>query len=343
MTGADRVDRPTRSRSRSRCTWTDAMIPTADIRRIRDGHAGLPATGPGASRWSAPTGPANPPSPRCCCGSASCPRAPPCSTAMTWPASRPTMFRSVVGGCPQDPHLFSTTIRDNLRLARPDATDEQLEAARGSRPAAPVDPLLAPGLRDPRRHRRGGRLRRRTAAAGASPGVPGRPGLADPRRAHRPPGPACPPGRSPPTCCTPPRAVRSCSPPTKLTGSTGLTRSWSSTRGGSSSRAATGSPAARADTTSGCERTNISRSADRTVIDGAVSPACSRTGYAHRSPAVSSSALAPALSRGELRIPRCNGGYTNGRTIPAARVIPAASTSQLKGAGGSGTRLSFAM
>ena len=37
--------------------------------------------------------------------------------------------RSVVGGCPQDPHLFSTTIRDNLRLARPDATDEQLEAA----------------------------------------------------------------------------------------------------------------------------------------------------------------------------------------------------------------------
>jgi thiol reductant ABC exporter CydC subunit len=39
--------------------------------------------------------------------------------------------RSVIGGCPQDPHLFNATIRDNLRLARPDATDEELEAAAG--------------------------------------------------------------------------------------------------------------------------------------------------------------------------------------------------------------------
>jgi ABC-type multidrug transport system fused ATPase/permease subunit len=37
--------------------------------------------------------------------------------------------RSVIGGCPQDPHLFNATIRDNLRLARPDATDEDLEGA----------------------------------------------------------------------------------------------------------------------------------------------------------------------------------------------------------------------
>ncbi len=37
--------------------------------------------------------------------------------------------RSVIGGCPQDPHLFDATIRDNLRLARPDAADEELEAA----------------------------------------------------------------------------------------------------------------------------------------------------------------------------------------------------------------------
>jgi ATP-binding cassette, subfamily C, bacterial CydC len=37
--------------------------------------------------------------------------------------------RSVIGGCPQDPHLFDATIRDNLRLARPGATDEELEAA----------------------------------------------------------------------------------------------------------------------------------------------------------------------------------------------------------------------
>ena len=35
--------------------------------------------------------------------------------------------RSIIGGCPQDPHLFDATIRDNLRLARPEAADEELE------------------------------------------------------------------------------------------------------------------------------------------------------------------------------------------------------------------------
>jgi ATP-binding cassette, subfamily C, bacterial CydC len=37
--------------------------------------------------------------------------------------------RAVIGGCPQDPYLFDATIRDNLRLARPGAADEELEAA----------------------------------------------------------------------------------------------------------------------------------------------------------------------------------------------------------------------
>jgi thiol reductant ABC exporter CydC subunit len=37
--------------------------------------------------------------------------------------------RSVIGGCPQDPHLFDTTIRANLRLARPAAEDGELEEA----------------------------------------------------------------------------------------------------------------------------------------------------------------------------------------------------------------------
>ena len=39
--------------------------------------------------------------------------------------------RSVIGGCPQDPYLFDATIRDNLRLGRPDATGEELEDAAG--------------------------------------------------------------------------------------------------------------------------------------------------------------------------------------------------------------------
>jgi thiol reductant ABC exporter CydC subunit len=37
--------------------------------------------------------------------------------------------RTVIGGCPQDPHLFDATIRDNLRIARPAAGDEELETA----------------------------------------------------------------------------------------------------------------------------------------------------------------------------------------------------------------------
>jgi ATP-binding cassette, subfamily C, bacterial CydC len=38
-------------------------------------------------------------------------------------------LRSVIGGCSQDPHIFNASIRDNLRLARPGATDADLAAA----------------------------------------------------------------------------------------------------------------------------------------------------------------------------------------------------------------------
>jgi ATP-binding cassette, subfamily C, bacterial CydC len=37
--------------------------------------------------------------------------------------------RTLIGGCPQDPHIFATTIGANLRLARPGATDEELALA----------------------------------------------------------------------------------------------------------------------------------------------------------------------------------------------------------------------
>jgi ATP-binding cassette subfamily C protein CydC len=40
----------------------------------------------------------------------------------------------VIGGCTQDPHIFNASIRENLRLARPAATDSELaEAARQAR------------------------------------------------------------------------------------------------------------------------------------------------------------------------------------------------------------------
>ena len=38
----------------------------------------------------------------------------------------PDETRRVVSGVPQDPHVFSATVRDNLRYGRPDATDDEL-------------------------------------------------------------------------------------------------------------------------------------------------------------------------------------------------------------------------
>jgi ATP-binding cassette, subfamily C, bacterial CydC len=37
--------------------------------------------------------------------------------------------RSVIGGCPADPHVFDTTIRENLRLARPGCSEDELADA----------------------------------------------------------------------------------------------------------------------------------------------------------------------------------------------------------------------
>ncbi len=37
--------------------------------------------------------------------------------------------RTIIGGCPQDPYVFDASIRDNLRLARSGATDDDLAAA----------------------------------------------------------------------------------------------------------------------------------------------------------------------------------------------------------------------
>ena len=48
-------------------------------------------------------------------------------------AINPEAWRELVAWVPQQPHLFAGTVRDNLRLARPDATDEQIvDAARAA-------------------------------------------------------------------------------------------------------------------------------------------------------------------------------------------------------------------
>ena len=54
--------------------------------------------------------------------------------------------RSVIGGCPQDPYLFDTTIRENLRLARPGATDAELGHAVAQALLAPWIASLPGGL-----------------------------------------------------------------------------------------------------------------------------------------------------------------------------------------------------
>jgi ATP-binding cassette, subfamily C, bacterial CydC len=41
----------------------------------------------------------------------------------------PDDVRAVISGCAQDPHIFDTTIRDNLKLARPQASDAELTSA----------------------------------------------------------------------------------------------------------------------------------------------------------------------------------------------------------------------
>jgi ATP-binding cassette, subfamily C, bacterial CydC len=41
----------------------------------------------------------------------------------------PDDVRAVVSGCAQDPHIFDTSIRDNLSLARPGASDDELARA----------------------------------------------------------------------------------------------------------------------------------------------------------------------------------------------------------------------
>lgn len=46
-------------------------------------------------------------------------------------AYHPDDVHAVIGGCPQDPHVFDTTIRENLRLARPAATEAELRDAAG--------------------------------------------------------------------------------------------------------------------------------------------------------------------------------------------------------------------
>jgi ATP-binding cassette, subfamily C, bacterial CydC len=61
----------------------------------------------------------------------------------------PDEVRTLVGGCPQDPHIFHDTIGANLRIARPGASDDALAAAAERAGLLPWIRSLPDGLQTP--------------------------------------------------------------------------------------------------------------------------------------------------------------------------------------------------
>ncbi len=97
----------------------------------------------------------------------------------------PDAWRAQVAWVPQRPHLFARSIADNVRLGRPDATDDQVRAAidrRRSRRRRGPAPRRDP---DPAGPRRGRTVGGGTPTGGAGPGLRARRPAAAPRRAHR--------------------------------------------------------------------------------------------------------------------------------------------------------------
>ena len=93
--------------------------------------------------------------------------------------------RRSVGLVDDDPHVFATTVAENVRLARPSASDDDIEEALRDAGLAPW--LDGPGRRA--RHatgrRRSSRVRWRAGQVGRGPVAPGRPAGARARRADR--------------------------------------------------------------------------------------------------------------------------------------------------------------
>ena len=61
----------------------------------------------------------------------------------------PDDVRRLIGGCPQDTHVFDTTIGANLRLARPGASDDELAAAAARARLLPWIETLPKGFQTP--------------------------------------------------------------------------------------------------------------------------------------------------------------------------------------------------
>ena len=142
--------------------------------------------------WSARPAPASRPPSMLVPGSTTSPTARCWSATSTSATPRSTRCATTIGVVTQDSHLFHETIAENLRYAKPDATDDELWAALRRRPGR------RPGPGPARRAGHGGRrarlplLRRREAAHRHRPAAAQGPVDRDPRRGDRPPRLASP-------------------------------------------------------------------------------------------------------------------------------------------------------
>ena len=97
------------------------------------------------------------------------------------PRRRPTLRRHVVM-VTQENFMFDGTVADNIRFGRPDATDDEVRCRCSAVGRRPVHRRAARRLRHRRRQARRPAVGGAAAAGRVRPGVPRRPGGADPRR-----------------------------------------------------------------------------------------------------------------------------------------------------------------
>ena len=91
-------------------------------------------------------------------------------------------LRAAVVMVTQENFLFAGTVADNIRFGRPEASRDEVEAAARAIGAHEFIAALPRRLRHRRRQARRPAVGRAAAAGRVRPGVPGRPGRADPRR-----------------------------------------------------------------------------------------------------------------------------------------------------------------
>ena len=96
--------------------------------------------------------------------------------------------RSLLGVVPQHTHLFNASIRDNLYLANPEASEADLIGRLPAGAVARIHSGPAPGLRHAGGRERPAAQRRRAPAAGHRPRHPQGCADPDPRRGHLAPG-----------------------------------------------------------------------------------------------------------------------------------------------------------